>query len=288
MFEKVPAQEGFYGTEGVPSSEINRLQRQAEFANEVSKELLESEELAGKTLLDAGAGSSSAGFAQFVEDRGGQYIPLDLRAEMLHALKEKRGETDRGEEEGFGAGVQGSIMELPFADESINLAHERFVLMHLSPDERKKAVSELMRVSKEKIFLVEFNWDSLASSSNDPRLLDFKKYSAELQKLSGIEPNMGDRLPELIEAAAPGKAYHLTRFDRDEGNYTDDFVGLAQISSDMALRQMPPEDAHSPEDQEKRERLRKLAEEFLRLKKEMEESPFVCVPHQIVGAEIEK
>ena len=129
----------FYSGEGVPNEEIERLKNFA-YPNQVSAQILGNMDISGKIVADIGSGPNPE-LGEFILSKKGRYVPVDLRPEMLEELKES---LESGED--F-YGVIADVKQLPFANSSVDIAHQRFVLMHLSEEGRLKAINELSRIT---------------------------------------------------------------------------------------------------------------------------------------------
>jgi ubiquinone/menaquinone biosynthesis C-methylase UbiE len=115
----------FYEQKEIPQEEIERLKR-IEYPNFVSVAMLDGLALEGKTILDSGAGPNTR-LAEFISKRGGMYVPMDIRSDVLADMKEKLNQENMP----F-YGVRGDVRALPFADKSFDIVHQRFVLMNIA------------------------------------------------------------------------------------------------------------------------------------------------------------
>lgn len=259
-------EKGFYKKEGVPKEEIERL-KNIDFPSHVSIELLEGADLEGKKLLDIGAGSNSK-LGEYVEGKGGKYVAMDLRMEMLRNIEDQFEQKDLN----F-YGIQANVKDLPFIDESVDFIHQRFVLMHLSPEDQKKAIREILRISKDESFLVEYDWGTLSSEENEEILNKFRNLSYELMSKFKIDPLMGGKLGNLLEEIDQNLNVDIKRFSREEADYTDELVALCAISGKMAVNILKDE---------------ALAEKFDKLKEELDKNHIKFTPPDIVGATVKK
>jgi len=81
----------------------------------------------------------------------------------------------------------GEIIELPFADNEVELVFTHQVLQHVCPEEMEKAISELLRVAKKEVWLIE-GYDQQNDDGESNGIL---KHSAE----GGTYSWFFDRLP---------------------------------------------------------------------------------------------
>lgn len=217
--------EGFY--EGnVPAEEVERLSSY-DYPNTISRKFLP-DRLDGKTVLDVGSGSSSA-LQKMIEERGGSYVALEKNSDLLHARPS------------YGKQVQGDARQMPFVHDGstkkIDVAHCRFVLMHLSAEDRLRVIQEINRIANEAVFL-EYDWGSWEKRLKEDMITyadrpEFQK-SLALQKrfienskalgeTAGAEMNMGEKLKEEVQGVV-GKPIRETRIERVPGDYYNDMV----------------------------------------------------------------
>jgi SAM-dependent methyltransferase len=149
-------------------------------------------------LLDVGCGPGSItrGLAEALAP--GQVVGLDLSAETLAAAREDaaaRGLTNL-------AYQAGSVYELPFPDESFDVAYAHQVLQHLR--EPAQAVGEMLRVLRPGGLIAarEVDWGTMAYFPADPWIDRFVEVHLATWYRNGGEPRMGRRLRALFNAAA--------------------------------------------------------------------------------------
>lgn len=259
-------EKGFYKKEGVPKEEIERL-KNIDFPSHASLELLKEVDLQGRKLLDIGAGSNSK-LGEYVESEGGKYVAMDLRMEMLKNIEYQFEQKNLN----F-YGIQANAKDLPFLDESVDFIHQRFVLMHLSPEDQKRTIEEILRITKNKSFLVEYDWSTLSSQENEEALDKFKDLSFEMMSKFKIDPLMGGKLEGLLKEVDQNLDVDIKRFSREEADYTNELIDLCAISSKMAMNVLKDE---------------ALAEKFDTLKEELDKNHIKFTPPDIVGAIIKK
>lgn len=100
----------------------------------VYEKLLQSVDLKGKKVLDAGCGTGW--FSKFAEDRGAVVFSMDVGEGLLKQVKRKCSSTC----------VVGSISEMPFPDQNFDFIVSSEVIEHV--EDQKSAFSEFARVLK--------------------------------------------------------------------------------------------------------------------------------------------
>ncbi|MFA6105307.1 MAG: class I SAM-dependent methyltransferase [Patescibacteria group bacterium] len=185
-----------YETKIELKDELERL-KNTDFTHPLyaSAKTLESIDLADKKVLDVGSGPDQK-MGSLVENRGGKYIALDYNASHLQTMKRSAEEKDL--DIFF---VRGDVKNLPIKEGSVDFAHERFVLMHLSPEDRKKAIKEIVATAKDTAFFLEYNWESLLSETHPEIINEFKKLAMEIMAKLKIQPYMGKLLETEVVTA---------------------------------------------------------------------------------------
>lgn len=257
---------GFYKKEGVPIEEIERLKK-IDYPNFASIELIDGIDLKDKKFLDVGAGSNS-NLGEFVKKNGGNYIALDLRMEMLKNIEKQFEQNNLN----F-YGIQASVKDLPFSEESIDFIHQRFVLMHLSVEDQKKAVEEILRVSKNESFLLEYDWGVLSSKENEDILGEFRELSFQLMDKFKIDTFVGNKLKNILDEVGQNSTISIKRFSREEADYTNELIDLCAISIQMSRNILKDE---------------YLAEKFDKLRDKLNNNYIKFIPPDIVSAVIRK
>ena len=253
----------FYKQKEIPQEEIERL-KQMEYPNFVSETLLNKFDLEGKKILDIGAGPN-ARLAEFISRKKGMYVPLDIRADVLTEMK--------GKLESVGMpfyGVRGDVKALPFADRSFDLIHQRFVLMNIDPEARKLALEEALRVGKENLLFLEYNWRTLKSSERPKTIERFRDLAFQIFTRFSTDPYMGEKFKELFDEVNPRLEYSLQSFKREEDvANTPELIlnlrGFYQVAKNFLKDE-------------------NLAEESKKLIEELEKSPIKFTPPEIVVA----
>jgi len=201
-----------YESQNIPAAERNRLKSLgSDYLLYISTEAL-GENVKDKIVLDLGAGPSTA-LGKWVNKKGGHYIALDIQGTFLEEHAKKGHDV-----------VQGNIEHLPYKPKTIDIAHTRLVLMHLSSEMRKQAVQEIIKVTKEKCLFLEPDWNSFLGSVVVNRLRDFALRF--LTKRS--DPYMGVKLKKEIELILSGTDLKIaeTRFLREAGTDYDELIKI--------------------------------------------------------------
>lgn len=151
----------------------------------------------GMSLLDVGCGPGSItrGLAERVAP--GQVIGLDLSRETLVAAR------DDAAARGLGnlRYEEGSVYELPFADESFDVVYAHQVVQHLR--EPAAALREMLRVMRPDGVLAvrDVDWGTASYWPPDPWIDRFVEVHFKTWYRNGGEPRMGRRLRALFNAA---------------------------------------------------------------------------------------
>ncbi|KKP97976.1 MAG: hypothetical protein US71_C0001G0082 [Parcubacteria group bacterium GW2011_GWD2_38_12] len=193
---------------------------------------------------------------------------LDLRMEMLKNIENQF----KQDHLNF-YGIQASAKDLPITDESVDFVHQRFVLMHLSPEDQKRDIKEVLRVAKDKVFLLEYDWETLSSRENEDILKEFRDLSFQLMGKSKIDPFMGAKLEMLLGEVGQGLDTDIKKFSREESDYTDELIDLCVISNKMATSILKDED---------------LASKFSALRDKLSNSHIKFTPPSIVAVTVRK
>ncbi len=244
---------------------LERL-KQASYPQQVSQILLKDLTTEGKSLLDAGAGPNPK-LAEFAAQLGFRYLPLDINQQALGELRHQL--VDKAI---ACAGVMGDVARLPFRDRSVDIAHERLVLMNIAPDKRAPAVRELIRVAREDVVLLEYNWRTVGSSADPNRIASFRTAAIEVLYTLGTEPYMGEILDELVRNLDLAETYQVEHFRRQEN--TTHCGELILLASDLAAVA------------ERRLKNLILANELRAFARELNHSPFAFIPAEVVAATI--
>lgn len=92
----------------------------------------------GSLVLDAGCGPGKE--ARMGAARGHQFIGLDLSREMLNLFQKELPQAKT---------LQGSLSQIPLAENSVDVLFNAMSLLHLPPEEGQRAIAEFARVLKD-------------------------------------------------------------------------------------------------------------------------------------------
>ena len=215
-------QPNVYERGNIPDEERKRLE-QFEYPLHVSTQVL-GEDLSQKRVLDIGAGPNTK-LGEFVQNHGGHYAALDISQPFLAAQQGK----------GFDA-VQGTAVELPIGTETADIVHMRFVLMHLSPEARARAITEAFRAGKERVIFVDFSRRDMQGSQAIKCYFDFQ--IAMMHRL-GIEPFMGEKLGNEVKQVLTGEANARIServFQEGKGNFYHELLPLIAMERKIYAR----------------------------------------------------
>src|SRR4051794_10571585 len=146
-----PTARRFYETKSASSVDARRLRRMAGAADMVSLRALGPiVDRLGVVDADVGAGDSTA-LADALTTRNPSltYLPIDIRPSAVNAHRTH----------GFDGRV-GSAKDLPLADDSVDAVHARFVFGWLDSAGRRRAVEELLRVTRGvgRAVVIDYDW----------------------------------------------------------------------------------------------------------------------------------
>lgn len=169
----------------------------------------------GSSLLDIGAGENP-GLRDYADYQLATYLAFDIRLDALaeHAAK--------------GAiAVEGDARHLPFTDDSIDTAHGRFVLGHLSPDSRKQMVDETLRVVKPggKAIFIDYDWTAVSGSPAVNAIRDFT-----IENIKLFDAAYGSKSKDEIEQLIGKQAVTETRLKSPLLTDYAPLLGLRQIT----------------------------------------------------------
>ncbi|MEK7459964.1 MAG: methyltransferase domain-containing protein [Patescibacteria group bacterium] len=256
----------FYTRKEIPQEEMDRLKETA-YPSWLSGTVLNKFDLDGKKVLDSGAGPNSM-LAVFVFEKGGTYVHLDCREDVLATMKSQLDSIGRPYH-----GVQADLTKkLDFPDKFFDIVHQRFVLMHIAPEKRKQVLEESLRVAKESVVLIEYDWRMFQSTKNPETIERIKHLAFPFFERFSADPYMGEKFEELFSEIDTGIEYSIQRFRREENvSNTPDLIGLLKSFSSAAKHVLKDED---------------LAHKFGNLIEELEKSPISYSPPDYVVATI--
>jgi len=203
-----------YESGQVAENEQKRL-RSIEYPTQISEEVLGAD-IKGKTVLDLGSGPNDT-LGKFAREHGASYVAFDIHAGFLKKQRES-GSTV----------VQGDIERLPFKEKGADIVHERFVLMHLLPDERRNAIRGMINAAKERAEFLEWDWGTV---DGDELTRRFRDFAIQFMRERGIEPLMGQKLKKEIEEVAAGQDVSIAEQRHNRGPEQDYAALIAFIKS---------------------------------------------------------
>ncbi len=156
----------------------------------------------GIVIADVGAGdSTSLGAALAARNPSATYLPIDMRPSAVSAHRARGWD-----------GRVGSATDLPIDDASVDAVHARFVLAWLDPTGRRRAVEEMLRVSRgrARLVVIDYDWGSAAG----PEVVEvWKQRLLRVLTGFGFDPYCGRQLPLDLP-------HHLTGAGLRPGDYT--------------------------------------------------------------------
>ena len=176
-----------------------------------------------KKVLDVGAGSNPE-LSRFVEEHGGMYVAADYRQEALDAM--------RRENPGARALVADAAV-LPFAERSFDIAHSRFTLLHLSPEDQAKALKNMYGalVPGGAMHIVEFDFSTIR---NDPDSL-----VRELSAIATLDRQLGSELSTRMKQL--GYEGALRRFHRPTADHKAELLAVLKHRRGVARERVGQE-----------------------------------------------
>lgn len=233
MWQTDAAPDSMNGTWVTPE-EADRLKRWM-YPDTVSKNLFNSllrlKNIRNPIVVDVGAGPNTNLGTWLTEEHGGRYIAIDIDDRSLKEHADKGRETHK---------LDVAASPLPFEDNAIDVAHARFLLMHLSKEKRRHVIREMLRVSREAVILLDWDWNSVGGT---PLVERFKAYALTFCERRGVEPFIGSRIIEEVSKAAQEMGISVRSYKGDdlrkEGAYYAELIDL--------MRTMISIEGNSPE-----------------------------------------
>jgi len=159
----------------------------------------------GKTIADIGCGLGYLGYvyARFAIP-GGRYVGVDDNKKILQMARKAAGRRKIGKLFRF---VQGSVLNIPLEDESVDVAMCQTLLMHVK--EPESAVKEMIRITKKRGKVVAFEpswetgfgWNNLREAPIKERLEDLEFLSRIWEgkkRLGDGDVRIGEKVPYLF------------------------------------------------------------------------------------------
>lgn len=260
--------ESMYTVKEYPQSELDRLTTFS-YPEVVTQEVFGNFELAGKTVLNVGAGPNPT-FGQYIESLSGKIVVVDINPSVV----QKQLSSLSPKAEGF----QANILQLPFSDQTYDIVFERFVLIHQSTNDQKLAFSEMLRVAKEQVVMIEFDWSTLDANHSRSRSIvnEFLTLTGKLFEILHGDINAGSQIIELAESANSKQwDVHIHRAQRPEADYTQEIIMLSRSSIEVVQRNS-------------KVKVKSLATQFERLIQKLEQQSIEFIPPDIVVVSLKR
>ena len=219
-------QKGIY-TASVSETERRRLAT-FEYPNEVSRRILG--DLQFESLIDAAAGPGT-GIAEYVvRERGATYAAFDLNPGMVTMLW--NGVTEKG----ITANIfEADVLDIPAEVGHADVVHSRFLLMHLSSNEkRRKALAGMLSIADRYVLLLEYNWRTMEAPFV-PEVDAFKKLSLALMEQLHIDPYAGETMQGFVQELVPEGWFQFKHDQRATGDPSE-LVQLCEVQSNFAMK----------------------------------------------------
>lgn len=250
--------------------EVDRL-KNFDYPFTVSRSVLE--EISFDSLLDSGAGLNIKLAEYTVNDRKAKYSAFDSGKSLVGDMVQTFADIMRSElvQKGIQADTfSADVRNIPAGIMPADVVHQRFVFMHLSEADRRIALSELLRLAKKAVVLLEYDWSTIRSTNHSEILDQFIQMSFKTMNLFDVDPHAGENLKSIVSEAVVGPNVEFKNFQREEGDYTDEIIKLCKMQSELCKR--------AGESQ--------LFESFIELANTLELSPITFVPPSVVCAKI--
>lgn len=229
-----------YATPVPPS--VTRLMDVLTFPHHVSREVLW--DLEFTSLIDAGAGKDSRLAEYVVNERGARYTGIDIGREEVDGRSIPFTELlgDRLRAMGVAAElIEADVRALPPGVRPADVVHARFVLMHLSPDDRRRALEQMLRVARAHVVLLEYSWRTIGSDTHAALIGGFVDRTFDLMAEVHADPYSGEKLEALARDVAGDRRRRARTFHLPEDDHTEQFVVLCQMQADIAHRHGRPD-----------------------------------------------
>jgi|GEM_PF-2500954 ubiquinone/menaquinone biosynthesis C-methylase UbiE len=201
----------------------------------VSTSLLEQTDLTNKKFLDIGSGADPE-LGKLVESKNGTYVAFDYNSALLQKLKT----ASIAAEAGFSF-VRGDAKKLPFKPDSVDIAHERFVLMHMQPADRAKVIANTIGAAKKEALFLEYDWTPIMSDTHPNLIEKFKQASLQLMSMIKIEPSMGEKLPNEIAEVIKNTGHDLQieeKVFKRKGKFGKEILDMARMEAEVSEKML--------------------------------------------------
>jgi hypothetical protein len=218
----------------VPTS-VTRLMDALDFPHAVSCETLAALDFA--SLLDVGAGKDPRLAEHVVRQRGARYTALDFGRESGAGGAVSFAEAMRARFRALGLdalAVEGDVRDIPPSVAPADVVHQRFVFMHLTHGDRRRAFAEMRRLARRHVALLDYSWRTVASASHPALVAGFVERTYELMALVHADPFAGEALRPLVREVAPEAPCRERVFALPEGDHADQLFVLCPLQADIA------------------------------------------------------
>ncbi|MDP3954039.1 MAG: class I SAM-dependent methyltransferase [bacterium] len=166
-----------------------------------------------KSVLDIGSGPNTE-LGKWLRQNQILYIAADIKYIFLQEQAKSSHPT-----------IQCKSSSLPLDNSSVDISHLRFVLMHLSSDERRVTISEMLRVSKNTSIFIEFDWSTFKGSET---VNSFRDLAIDILD-THVDLFLGKNLrKEILKSSKnTGLTVNHRNFKRGPGNYYNELLPLA-------------------------------------------------------------
>ncbi len=221
---------------GAPSVEAQRLES-FDWPNQVSRSIIETINYRAhiNSLLDAGAGPGT-GVARICAEFGIAYTGFDNGLFETGPYRISFAEKLRGNlnYEGLrGASVFANVLDVgldsfyglnpdPRNNDLYDVAHMRFVQMHLGEIHRDIAVINLLKLAKKRVILMEYDWQSVASSTHPELIQECVSTVENFAKLVNLDIYCGRSLANAEQSFGFPTNYAI--YSRPEGPFAAELL----------------------------------------------------------------
>jgi hypothetical protein len=227
----------------VPEEVIKAVERMSKYPNEVSVALLKPVEMS--IILDAGCGVATEIAQYCIGYKNAHYFGVDSAwainsegvKEPLVSIFHRKLMSVAGSRvcnqtslRDFDLRTIGNRL-LP----ELDVVHMRFVLMHLSPADRRLVLEQLAMLQPKVLVLVERDYSLFDPGTSKTHwvLKSFIETSLEFQQQVGADPYAGQSMETLAEELWPGKCMFKV-FQQPAGEYWQDLLDLCLLQWSLA------------------------------------------------------
>lgn len=236
---------------GAPVSEIKRLENFENFdwPNEVSRSIIEAIKAGTPiaSLLDAGAGPGTqmAKICQKLEisytafDKGKLSNTSDdiLMSEVL-----RKNLADEGLK---GSSIYADVLDVdqdsfegrnpdPRNNDLPDLVHMRFVLMHLGQGFWGMAITNMVKLARKRVILMEYDWRSVSSSSHPIFMEGLLVAMEDFASLVNLDLYSGSKIGKAAQSF--GYPANHNTYSRSEGSYGKELLDKIPAAAEIAKK----------------------------------------------------